>query len=180
VLSTIVLCEAHCDRRARHLIDPSEALVRTLASLVRANVEGLLADVLIAGPEGRGLAIIADHAGCNLIEAESEPEWLRRAVEAARGPDLLLLRSGHAPEPGFIEEAGDLLAGRGRAAARRAVRLHRVPENLVERLFPRLAPLAGLIAPRDVCLDAPHGKFARLVRHVGTTEVLRSCARRVG
>jgi hypothetical protein len=179
LLSTIVLCEEQSHQPGRPGLDPTEVLVRTLASLVRANVEGLLRDVVIAGPESRGLGLIADHAGCGLIEAATEPVWLRRALEAARGPDLLLLRSGHAPELGFIEEAGDFVSGRGDASGSRTARLHAAPERLLERLFPRLAPLAGLIAPRDLCLRAPHGPFPTLVRHIGRAPALRSCARRI-
>jgi hypothetical protein len=180
VLSTIVLYEEGSPPSRQRERDPAEALVRTLASLVRANVEGLLRDVIIAGPEGHGLGVIADHAGCGLIEAETEPMWLRRAIEAARGPELLLLRSGHAPEPGFIEEAWDFLAGRGGASRIRSARLHAVPERFLERLFPRLAPLAGLIAPRELCLRAPNGGFPMLARSIGAAVTLRAGARRVG
>lgn len=180
MLSAIVLCEEHAVGSAQCDLDPAEALVRTLASLVTANVEGLLRDVVIAGPEGQGLGLIADEAGCGLIEAATEPEWLRGAVEAARGPDLLLLRSGHAPEAGFIEEAGDFISRRGHAPEVRTARLHAAPEAFLERLFPRLAPLAGLIASRDLCLSAPSGPFRSLVRHVGRTATLRSAARRIG
>jgi len=180
MLSVIVLCEEGVDRAPPRKIDPAEALVRTLASLVRANVEGLLRDVHIAGPEDHGLDLIADHAGCGLVQAPAEAAWLRLALEAARGPDLLLLRSGHAPELSFIEEAGDFVSGRGGTSRTRTARLHVAPEAFLERLFPRLAPLAGLIAPRDLCLLAPPSTFKNLVRHVGKAPALRSVARRVG
>ena len=180
MLSVIVLCEESPGRVGPRKIDPAEALVRTLASLVRANVEGLLRDVLIAGPEDRGLDLIADHAGCGLVQATTEAAWLRRALEAARGPDLLLLRSGHAPEPGFIEEAGDFVSARGGPSRARAARLYVAPEAFLERLFPRLAPLAGLIAPRDLCLEVPASTFKSLARQVGRAAALRTVARRVG
>lgn len=179
MLSTIVLCEETTGRAERRRVDPAEALVRTLASLVRANVEGLLRDVVIAGPEGHGLGVIADHAGCGLIEAGTEPVWLRHAIEAARGPDLFLLRSGHVLEAGFIEEAGDFVSGGGGASAVRAARLHAAPEKFLERLIPWLAPTAGVIAPRDLCLRAPSSTFRSLARHIGDALVLRSCARRI-
>jgi hypothetical protein len=180
VLSAIVLCEEDRGRAYHHTGDPAEALVRSLTSLVRANVEGLLRDVVIAGPQGFGLGLIADHAGCHWVEAETEPLWLRRALELARGPDLLLLRSGHAPGQGFIEEVDDFLSGPNRGSLPRTARLHTEPETFIERLFPRLAPIAGLIAPRDLCLGAPNGRFEILVRHVGKTTSFRACARRVG
>jgi hypothetical protein len=84
MLSTIVFCE---DRPACPSgRDLAEVLARTLASLVTAKVEGLLGDVRVAGPAGNGLSLVANHAGCALIEAENETNWLHLAPEAARGP----------------------------------------------------------------------------------------------
>jgi hypothetical protein len=177
MLSTIVFCESF-QRSAS--VDPAERLVRSLSSLIRANVEGLLGDVAIAGPTGHDLGLIADQAGSGLIEAATEAEWLRGAIEAARGPQLFLLRSGFAPQAGFIEEAGDLL----RAAPTPAARLRATPESFVQRLFPGAAPLAGLIAPRDRCLAALTAKsamtFAALARFFSSAPALRTDARRVG
>ncbi|MGB6175710.1 MAG: transposase, partial [Methylocella sp.] len=94
MLSTIVFCE---DRPASAPgRDLAEVLARTLASLVTAKVEGLLGDVRIAGPAGKGLGGVANHAGCALIEAENETDWLHFALQAARGPDVFLLRCGRA------------------------------------------------------------------------------------
>jgi hypothetical protein len=175
MLSTIVFCED--ERAGRSGADRIESLARTLGSLITANVEGLLRDVAIAGPRGQGLDAVADHAGCGLIEAQGEAEWLRLALEAARGPDILLLRAGRAPEAGFNEEASDFLA-RGKGV--RAARLHAAPETILERLFPDWAPLAGLIAPRDLCLAAPSGRFGTLARSIRPAATLRVRARRIG
>jgi hypothetical protein len=179
MLSTIVLCEiAHWSGR----IDPAERLVRTLSSLIRANVEGLLGDVAIAGPARHGLGVIADHAGCCLIEADAESEWFRRAIEAARGPELFILRSGFAPQAGFIEEAGDFLRAMadGGSGSAPAALLRAAPESFAERLFPRAAPAAGLIAPRDQCIDKSAEKFAALVQFIAPATALRTPARRIG
>ncbi len=180
MLSAIVLYES-APRPAR--IDPAESLVRTLGSLVKASVEGLLGDVAIAGPSDLGLGLIADHAGCGLIEAADERQWLHGAIEAARGPDLLLLRSGFAPEAGFIEEATDFLreSSARQTAGGHAAILRAAPASFLERLFPRLAPLAGLIAPRERCLDlgAPEG-LAALAHSVAPARALRTHARRIG
>ena len=62
----------------------------------------------------------------------------------------------------------------------RAARLRAAPENLIERLFPGVAPLAGLIAPRDLCLRAPKGRFATLAHFVDPATTLRTRARRIG
>ena len=108
MLSTIVFCEDKpASPPARDLV---EVLARTLASLVTAKVEGLLGDVRIAGPAGKGLGNVANHAGCALIEAQNEADWLGLALQAARGPDVVLAVCERAPEAGFIEEAADFLA----------------------------------------------------------------------
>ena len=183
MLSTIVFCESF---QQSGRLDPAERLVRSLSSLIRANVDGLLGDVAIAGPSGQGLGLIADQAGCGLFEAASEGEWLRRAIEAARGPELFLLRSGFAPQAGFIEEAGDFLRaeGVGKSGSVGAALLRAAPENFVERLFPRAAPLAGLIAPRDQCVELSANKyplkFAALARFFNSAAALRTGARRIG
>ena len=179
MLSAIVLYEL--SRKPRRL-DPLEVLVRTLSSLVKANIEGLLGDVAIAGPAEQGLSLVADHAGCGLIEAAAEGEWLGQAIEAARGPNVLLLRSGFAPQAGFIEEVGDLLNVRSHptGVCRRAALLRAAPEIVIERLFPAAAPLAGLIAPRDRCLAAPAGGLAALAHTVKPSMTLRTRARRIG
>jgi hypothetical protein len=177
MLSTIVFCEDW--PAARPGGDLAEVLARTLASLVTAKVEGLLGDVRIAGPARKGLGVVANHAGCALIEAESESNWLRLALQAARGPDVFLLRCGRAPEAGFIEEAADFVAKKNGAATRQA-RLRASPESFIERVFPPAAPLAGLIAPRSLLLRAPRCGFQRLARCVGPAPAFQTRARRIG
>lgn len=153
-------------------------LARTLATLVSAKVEGVIGDVRLAGPAGQDLFTLAHHAGCELIEAKTEAAWLSQAIRAAHGPDLFLLAGGRAPEPGFIDEARDFLAADGGARPRTAC-LRAVPEHFFERLFPSIAPMAGLIAPRDLLLAAPAGGFAALARFVAPKTLFRAKARRV-
>ncbi len=177
MLSTIVFCE---DKPARPPgRDLAEVLARTLASLVTAKVEGLLGDVRIAGPAKNNLSLVANHAGCALIEAENEADWLGLALQAARGPDVFLLRCGRAPEAGFIEEAADFLAKNSKDSSR-AAWLRAAPESLLERVFPPAAPLAGLIAPRDVLLRAPRRGFQKRARCIGPAATFRTRARRIG
>jgi hypothetical protein len=177
MLSTVVFCEdkpASAPGR-----DLAEVLARTLASLVTAKVEGLLGDVRIAGPSGKGLGAVANHAGCAVIEAENEAEWIYLALHAARGPNVFLLRCGRAPEAGFIEEVGDFLAGNIKDQWRAAC-LRAAPESFIERVFPAAAPLAGLIAPRGLLLRAPRGGFAKLARCIGPAATFQTRARRIG
>ncbi|MGQ0443575.1 MAG: transposase [Beijerinckiaceae bacterium] len=175
-MSTIVICE---DLPARHSgRDLAEVLARTLASLVPAKVEGLLGDVRIAGPARKGLNLVANHAGCTLIEAENEMDCISLALRAARGPDVFLLRCGRAPEAGFIEEAADFLA-KNTSDRSRAAHLRAAPESFLERVFPALAPIAGLIANRDLMLRAPRGGFLDLAGFVAPSTLLRTRARRI-
>ncbi|MGH6850711.1 MAG: transposase [Methylocella sp.] len=157
----------------------AEVLARTLASLVTAKVEGLLGDVRIAGPAQTGLSLVANHAGCALTEAENEMDWLSLALQAARGPDVFLLRCGRAPEAGFIEEAADFVAQKN-GGKRRQARLRAAPESFIERVFPPAAPLAGLIAPRSLLLRAPRGGFQKLARCIVPAATFHTRARRIG
>jgi hypothetical protein len=177
MLSTIVFCEdKFASPPARDL---AEVLARTLASLVPAKVDGLLGDVRIAGPAEEGLGVVANHAGCALVEAENEADWLRLALQAARGPDVFLLCCGRAPEAGFIEEAADFLAKNTKAQSRAAC-LRAAPESFLERIFPAAAPLAGLVAPRGLLLCAPRDGFQKLAHCIGPATTLKTRARRIG
>ncbi len=121
------------------------AMSRSLGALVPAAVAGLISDVIIAGPHGLELDIIADHAGCAYVEAACEADWLRRALALAKAPNCLVLRAGYVPGFGFIEEL-ESLAGRDLAYAG----LFRAePRHWFERLFPSLAPIAGAIASQQ-------------------------------
>jgi hypothetical protein len=177
MLSTIVFCDDWPAGRPGR--DLAEVLARTLASLVTAKVEGLLGDVRIAGPARKGLGLVANHAGCALIEAENEMDWLFLALQAARGPDVFLLRCGRAPEAGFIEEAADFMAKENGGETRQA-HLRAAPESFLERVFPALAPVAGLIASRDLMLNAPRGGFQRLAGFVAASTAFHTRARRIG
>jgi hypothetical protein len=176
MLSTIVSCEDKGAGQAAGGL--TEVLTRTLASLVTAKVEGILCDVRIAGPAEMGLAFIANHAGCGVIEAEREDNWLRLAIEAARGPWIFLLRCGWAPEAGFIEEARDFLE-RGTKDSPHVVALRASPESYLERLLPSLAPVAGLVGSRDLMVRTPRGSFEKLVRQIAPAKTFHVRARRI-
>jgi hypothetical protein len=175
MLSAIVFCEPLAPLRA-DAVSPPEILVRTLAALVAPAVAGLVRDVVIVGGNAYEPGIVAEHAGCAFIVAESLEAGLAEALLKARLPSVLVLRVGCVPPSEFIDEAGDLLRADPQAAALLRAR----PERFAERIIPRLAPLAGLIAPRRICLDAPAGALRSLARHVHPRQTLRSRARRIG
>jgi hypothetical protein len=178
MLSIIILCRPDPGNGCAAVA--AEGIVRTLSSLVNALVRGLVRDVVLAGPEGTDLALIADHAGCVSVEAASEAECLRRALGLVRGEDVLVLLPGHVPEAGFIEEIEDLLA-RGPMADGR--RIYAAPITYWQRLVPALTPVVGIIAPVSTCRAADESamsSFAALVRATRGKRALRARAHRVG
>jgi hypothetical protein len=154
-----------------------EAVVRTLSSLVPAAIEGLVRDLVLAGLTGQGdLRNIADHAGCELAEADDPSAVLAQGLRLARGDALLILRAGRAPERALFEEVSDLADGLHR---RRALRIQAAPETFLSRLVPALAPTAGLLALRGALpAQAPH--LEALVRAARPQGALRARLRRVG
>lgn len=171
MLSTIVLFEETPEKLGKEA--RIEGLVRTLASLVSPHVEGILGDVKLAGPKGYELERIADHAGCSLIEGVS----FAQVFENLRYQQFLLLRSGYALKPAFIEEAGDLIRfNRGKSFP--VVKLLAEPEDFIQRLLPGLAEIAGLIAPKSLGLEVSCGSLSALMRKKQGSQTLRTRARR--
>jgi hypothetical protein len=107
----------------------ADALVRTLAALVPAAIEGLVRDLTIAGLAGHDLASIADHAGCEFSESLAASDVIANGLKLVRGPHVFVLRAGHAPEAGFIEEIGDFLNRSG--AAERGALMRQKPESFL-------------------------------------------------
>lgn len=151
-----------------------DAVTRSLASLVEACVEGLVADAVLAGAPGRGLDKVADEAGCELVEAEQMSEGLAQALAAARRERILLLNAGYAVERGFIDEVNDAFAYGG---GDRSYVLRAAPSSLVTRLVPRFAPPAGIIARKSALRVEATADLSRLARRLRCSE-LSSSARR--
>ena len=172
MLSAIVLAAD-----SRHKPASPEAMVRTLAALVPAAIEGLVRDVTLAGPAGSDLAAIADHAGCEFTECTDPGQIVAQALKLARGPVVFLLRAGRAPEAGFIDEIGDFLA-RSDAGQRGALMRDR-PETFWTRTMPVLSPVVGLIAARQRMMEAGKGDLEGLVKALRPQVTLRARGRRV-
>ena len=152
---------------------PALEIVRTLAALVPAAVQGLVRDLTLACPPGQDYEGIADHAGCHLAANIDAAAALGAAITGAREDWVLLLLAGFAPESGFIDEAGDFIAGGGA----RAGLLRRVPDGFWTRLFPNRAAVAGVLAPK--ALFSQRGEFAALAARVTPRQTLNVRARRV-
>lgn len=171
MLSALVLAADAATPQAK-----PDAVVRTLAALVPAAIEGVLRDVTLAGAGGGDLAEIADHAGCDYCESDDPSRIVALAVARLRGPHVFVLRAGRAPDAGFIEEMGDFLA-RGDSA--RGALLRERPETIWSRLLPNLAPACGLVAPLAVLASSEARDFAALARAAKPALTLRARARRV-
>jgi hypothetical protein len=160
---------------ASPLPDPraAEAVARSLGALVRATMEGVVRDALLIGPAVDGLALLADHAGCENIESATTRDGLRRAFAEARGEIVFVLQGGFAPPSGFIEEASDLLLeGAGFAGAL----LRAAPHNLPTRLAPDLARAVGLLARRTQAAATEARDLHDLIRQIKPRRTLNSRA----
>lgn len=172
MLSLILLCRAGPDAAAF-----SETVVRTLSPLVAASARGLLRDVVLVGAPGLDLPLIAEHAGCAVVEATEEGEGLQKAFGLARSNIIMAFYAGYVPEAGFFEEIEDYLNVRGSSDARR---LRAAPEKFFERMFPQIANSVGVIAGRGFFQRPSMTSFASLAAARGARADLRRKLRRIG
>lgn len=138
-----------------------DAVARSLASLIEACVEGLVADAVLAGAPARGLDRIADDAGCALVETPRPEEAVAEALALARHDRILLLRAGYAIERGFVDEAHDIFAYQDRD---RPLILRAAPVTLLTRLAPNLAAPVGIIARKSALRAASSADLSRLAK----------------
>jgi hypothetical protein len=174
MLSVILLGydAARADGGARR----NERILRSLASLVEGAVDGLVADVALAGPSGAGLGGIADEAGCVLVENDNPAQGFAEALAAVRQATVFLLAAGYAVDRGFIEEARDALAFGGLKEARV---LRVAPDSFLTRLAPNLARPVGLLARKESIARAAASDLPGLVRRLRGADLsahARKCA----
>ena len=170
MISTLVVtppCAVDAPRRAI-------ALLRTLAALVPATVEGVVRDVTLLQVGEGSLAEIADEAGCYMIEEGDFPAALARGVADARSSWIFVVKAGTVPSRLFGEETVRGLEGLLTTGG--ALVLREQPRGLLSRCFPSLAPIAGVILPRARLTDARCASFADIVRRAGRAQTLPSAA----
>ncbi len=169
MLSTIVFSPSAPATGAR----PSGPLLRTLAALVPAAIEGVVRDVtLLQVGDATGMAGIADEAGCQLVEEKDFPAALARGVAGARSPWIFVVKAGTVPSRIFGEEAARALEdeiGEGGALLREA------PTGLA-RWFPSLAPVVGVILPRARLVGTRCASFDDVVRQARPARTLPTSA----
>lgn len=170
MLSTIVLTPPTAVDATR----AAGALLRTLAALVPAAMDGVVRDVtLLHLGDDAGMAGIADEAGCQIVEEKDFPAALARGIAGARSPWIFVVKAGTVPSRLFGEEAlralGGSLGGDG------ALLLRETPTGLA-RWIPWLAPVAGVILPRARLAEGRCASFADVVRRARPARSLPTAA----
>ncbi len=170
MLSTLVFSPPVSPTGAR----PFGPLLRTLAALVPATIEGVVRDVTLLqiGVEG-GVSTIADEAGCRFVEEEDFMAALARGVAAARSPWVFVVKAGAVPSRIFGEEAARAL---DEASGQDGVLLLRASPLGWARWFPSLAPVVGIILPRARLAETRCTSFAELVRRTRPARTLPTSA----
>ena len=153
-----------------------EVLVRSLVWLVSAVVAGVVRDVTLAIPPGFGLSEVADQSGCALVEVEDEGARLAAALDAVRGPRLLILRAGYQIDAKITDEIDAFVRRQPEAAA--ALILSE-PETAAQRMIPRRAPVVGVLAQKATCLAASPRGFSHLARSIRGATRLKTRAERI-
>jgi hypothetical protein len=170
MISTLVLTPPAAVDASRR----ASALLRTLAALVPATVEGVVRDVTLLQIGEDSLAGIADEAGCHMVEEGDFPAALARGVAGARASWIFVVKAGTVPSRLFGEEA--LRALEASPASGEALLLREQPKSFLSRWFPSLAPVAGVILPRARLAEVRCASFADVVRRAGRARTLPTSA----
>lgn len=151
----------------------SEAVVRTLSALVPAAIEGIVRDVALASAAPTSdLARIADHAGCEIVDAPGD-RLIDAGLNALKEQRVLLLRAGRVPEHGFAGELADLAV----YDPKKCALMLDAPDSLLTRIMPRLSRASGLVAPREA-IRSGRPDVAALARNLSGAIVFK--ARMIG
>jgi hypothetical protein len=147
----------------------AQGVVRTLATIIPAAMDGIVRDVALVGCSDRrdshsDLEAIADHAGCALLFADQESQALIAGLEALRQDLVLILRAGYAPREGFAIELADQVRAATRGGSRGGVLLAR-PQGW-RGLAPFRQPVVALLGRRRSMLDARARRLNELARRL--------------
>ena len=137
-----------------------EGLARTLASLVRAAVEGMVRDVIVCDLGSTDQTrYVAEHAGCHFLHSGG----IGAGIAAARGDWLLIIEPGARPVEGWMDAVGAHLNRSTMPARLSRAREDRVP--FLARVFSTGNPLAtGLLITKR--------QAASLSKHAASAEAL--------
>ena len=168
MISAIVLAPTALE--GGELATEREIIARSMVWLVSAVVSAVVRDVTLATPAGLGLSDLSDQSGCELVQAETEPERLLAAAAACRETRVLVMRAGFQPDAGVVEEI-EAFARRSREDD--AALLLERPVTLPQRVFPRRATVAGVLVPKTLAMSIAQGgggfdRLAGAARRRGT------------
>ena len=160
MMSAIILAEnsgADVESRLR-------AVARSLSALVALVVGDVVADAVVVAHGDLDLTTVEQSAGCRSETGSDLRDALERAAMRIRRERVLLLRAGYAPDGTFADEIVRAIEidPPGRVRMLRAE-----PNTNLQRIAPRLAPIAAIVASRvDVTERLPDGaiNIARLAR----------------
>lgn len=149
----------------------SEAIVRTLSALVPAAIEGVVRDVALASQsKNDDLSRIADHAGCEYVEAPGD-DLIGAGLAVLKESRILILRAGRVPEHGFVGE----LANFATYQTQQCALLLEAPNSLLTRMIPRFSRASGVEGPR-AALAGAKPNIAALAKAVASPIVFKSRA----
>jgi glycosyltransferase involved in cell wall biosynthesis len=170
--------------------DSERTLPATLAALIPGSATGLVREVIVADGGSRdATALVADAAGCRFIaEHGSRGARLKAAADLARGPWLLFVPPGIAPDIAWIEESTRFIeACESRDGANLAAAAFR-PPRAAHALRPTFAEIFALL--RSALGTRPNASqgliiskrsYSELGGHrVDSDEPERDLARRLG
>lgn len=157
--------------------DRVRAVIKTLGALVELVVADIVADATIVTPPDAAIHGVENSAGCTIVEDARLGAGLYRALPRARRDTALVLMPGYAPAGTFRAEIELALAADGA----KALALVAEPETFFQRLWPGLAPTAGLVASRTRLAEAAQSTDGRLssLRKALSARPMRTCAQRV-
>lgn len=167
MLSAIILVPGEPSSK----MHPFGPLLRTLAALVPATIEGAVRDVtLLKVGESADVANIANEAGCGIVQAAEFGVAFGRSLAGARTPWICLLQAGTIPGPSFGEDVAAALDDAGDPP--RALLLR--SGGAFARYVPALSKVAGLVAPKSRLAATSCGSFADVVRRSRPARSLNS------
>lgn len=157
--------------------DRVRAIVKTLGALVELVVADIVADATIITRPDAAIHGVENSAGCTIVEDANLGAGLYRALPRARRETAIILTPGYAPAGTFRAEIELALASEGA----KALALTAEPETFFQRLWPGLAPVAGLVASRSLLAQAAQSTDGRLVslRKALSARPMRTRAERV-
>ena len=138
--------------------DRVRAIVKTLGALVELVVADIVADATVVTRPDAAIHGVEHSAGCTIVEDAHLGAGLARALPRARRETALVLTPAYAPAGTFRAEIELAVSGEGL----KALTLVAEPETFLQRMWPGIAPVTGLVATRTALVRAAQSTDGRL------------------